>query len=891
MRRTIWSTVAMAVTVVAIGMAPAHAEPLDSSGPAPSPTAKVDKALRERVADGHKVRVNVTTRTRADLPDAVQAGEMVRELHRLPVVTMRVDEADLDELAAQPGVVSVAEDRPERATLAESVPLIGGDKTRAAGLTGAGGVVAVLDTGVATHHPFLAGRVTSEACFSPVDAGYGATSLCPDGTDQQEGTGSADSEAGPCASLDCDHGTHVAGIAAGNGQNVTDAPAAGVAPGASIFALQVFSRIDSEAYCGLDAAPCVLSFPSAQLSALEMVLDMKQSGMPVVAANMSLGGSTQYTAACQTDVRKPAIDALYAAGVATVVSAGNGGSATGVTAPACVSSAIAVGGTTKQDEISYFSNRGPLVDVLAPGSDIVSSVRDNGWENLSGTSMAAPHVTGAFAVLHQAFPTKTVAELETLLKSTGKPVTYSGTTTPRIQLDAAALSTQPGTPAGENAWKLATNGTDTAGANALTSVGGPTFAAADAPYSLSGAASFNGSTAFLKSRTSAVKTTQDYTVSAWVKINSAVEATAICQGTSKYQAFYLGYDATNKGWMFQTTTTNDDNNDWVTAEGGTGTGPVGTWAHLVATYKAPVSGVAGTGLMTLYQNGSYQGRATNLTPQYDANLPLTVGGCVNSATATTPYKAFPGKVADVHVYPYAMDAAQAGKASATVPTGWTAGMPEDEWKLSTSGTDTAGLNPFTLSGGASWTTAKPTGTTLTGSASFNGSTGLLKSKQAAVNTLGNYTVSAWVKINSAVAATAICQGTTQHQAFYIGYDPTNKGWMFQTTTTNETDTDWVTAEGDANSGPVGTWAHIVATYKAPVSGDSTSGLMSVYQNGVLQDSNHNMTPQYDSSLPLTIGGCVNSASSTAPYDAFPGNVADVHVFPRTLTATEVAALS
>ncbi|PWS52933.1 hypothetical protein DLE01_01770, partial [Streptomyces sp. FT05W] len=42
------------------------------------------------------------------------------------------------------------------------------------------------------------------------------------------------------------------------------------------------------------------------------------------------------------------------------------------------------------------------------------------------------------------------------------------------------------------------------------------------------------------------------------------------------------------------------------------------------------------------------------------------------------------------------------------------------------------------------------------------------------------------------------------------------------TTTNETDTDWVSVEGDANSGPVGTWAHIVATYKAPVSGDATS---------------------------------------------------------------------
>ena len=85
MIRTICSAVAMAVMVMVIGMAPAHAVPLDSSGPAPSPTAKVDKALRALVADGHKVRVNVTTRTRADLPKAVRAGEVVRGVRCGPV--------------------------------------------------------------------------------------------------------------------------------------------------------------------------------------------------------------------------------------------------------------------------------------------------------------------------------------------------------------------------------------------------------------------------------------------------------------------------------------------------------------------------------------------------------------------------------------------------------------------------------------------------------------------------------------------------------------------------------------------------------------------------------------------------------------------------------------
>lgn len=360
----------------------------------------------------------------------------------MPEVTLRVDRAGLDRLAAMSGVISVTEDRPLSPTLFESIPLIGADKTQALGLTGAGSVVAVLDTGVATRHPFLSGRVVHEACFSSTDPAEGASSLCPDGSGRQEGPGSADAGSGPCGAIpvQCDHGTHVAGIAAGNGRGVPGAPPGGVAPGADIFAVQVFSRIDSEATCG-GPEPCVIAFHSDVTAGLEKVLDLKESGMPLVAANLSLGGG-RFTAACDTEPEKPFVDALLTAGVATVVASGNNGFARAVSSPACISSAVAVGSTTKRDEVSPFSNRGPLLDVFAPGSGILSSSAqfgDWGWEAFSGTSMAAPHVAGAFAVLHQAYPRKNVAQLEALLKGTGKPITYGGITVPRIQLDAAAL--------------------------------------------------------------------------------------------------------------------------------------------------------------------------------------------------------------------------------------------------------------------------------------------------------------------------------------------------------------------------------------------------------------------------------------------------------------------
>ncbi|MFJ6838086.1 LamG-like jellyroll fold domain-containing protein [Streptomyces sp. NPDC091209] len=451
------------------------------------------------------------------------------------------------------------------------------------------------------------------------------------------------------------------------------------------------------------------------------------------------------------------------------------------------------------------------------------------------------------------------------------------------------LATGGDTP--DNEWEAAADGTDARGDNPFTPVGGATFGAAgpDAVNAPAGATRFDGSTGFLESDHTAVNTLADYTISTWVKLDSADNpATAICEGTSQHQAFYLGYDRGNQGWMFQTTTTDDENSAFPTAEGDANTGALGTWTHLLVTYTAPVDGDADTGVMSIYQNGSLMGTASNLTPQYDSSMPLTIGGCVNSPDATSPYNAFPGSVSDVQVYPYAVSASEAGALSVIMPTGWQNGMPEDEWKLAANGTDTAALNPLTPSGSATFGTDAPTGAA--GSVAFDGSTGFLKSEQSAVNTLGDYTVSTWVKINSALGTTAVCQGTTQHQAFYLSYDKPNKAWMFQTTTTNDENSDFPTAEGDANTAPIGTWTHLVAAFRAPVAGSSNTGNMALYQNGTLIGTATNLSPQYDSSLPLTVGGCVNSASATSPYLAFPGSVADVHVYPRTLSATEVGAL-
>ncbi|SEN74569.1 LamG-like jellyroll fold domain-containing protein [Actinacidiphila rubida] len=223
-------------------------------------------------------------------------------------------------------------------------------------------------------------------------------------------------------------------------------------------------------------------------------------------------------------------------------------------------------------------------------------------------------------------------------------------------------SGDPGGSTGEDEWKLTTDGSDTTGQNPATAYGAVTFSA-DAPASPTadgGSAAFDGSTGYLRTTTAAVNTLNDYTISLWVKLNDGSNTVnALCQGTTAHQALYIGYDSGNQGWAFQTTTTNDDNAQWPTAEGDFGSAELNTWTHLVATYTAPVAGDDSTGVMTLYVNGSLMGTDVNLTPQYDPNLPMTVGACRNTAVyGETPYTAFPGQVTDVHTYGFAMAADQ-----------------------------------------------------------------------------------------------------------------------------------------------------------------------------------------------------------------------------------------
>jgi subtilisin family serine protease len=377
-------------------------------------------------------------RVAARLPQGSRG--VLRRFTTLPYIVVEADAATRAALAASPDVVRVMDDAIARPTLAQSVPLIQGDQAWDAGYDGTGTVVAILDTGVDSSHPFLAGKVIDEACFSTTAAGT-SQSACPNGAAEQFGAGAAV----PCSISDCIHGTHVAGIATGNGPQAGQ-PFSGVAKGAHIVAVQVFSIVTDPGSCGF-VAPCAGAYTSDIIAGLEHVYDVA-GALNVVSANMSLGGAT-FTAPCDDDPAKPAIDNLRAIGVATVVAAGNSYSGNSLSTPACISSAISVGSTDKSNNVSVFSNVASFMSLFAPGDSINSSVPGGGYQVLSGTSMAAPHVTGAWAIMRQALPSASVDTILNAFQSTGLPITDNrlffgnGVTAPRISVFQALGSLVP----------------------------------------------------------------------------------------------------------------------------------------------------------------------------------------------------------------------------------------------------------------------------------------------------------------------------------------------------------------------------------------------------------------------------------------------------------------
>jgi subtilisin family serine protease len=369
----------------------------------------------------------------------------VAAIGNLPMATAVVTPEALAALRDDPNIALVVKDELRRPTLMDSVPLTGATTHIKAGFTGKGWTVAVVDSGIDRAHVAFKNALRSEGCFSTTvtSGGDSSQSLCKDGAPRVFGPGSAAN----CDVNDmpeCFHGTHVAGIVAGRPTTLTDGRVvAGMAPEAGLIIAKVFSKVTGEQACGQGVQKCMLTFDSDVIAALDWIY-AKRFKYKIAAVNMSLGGG-QFRDACDsTSPYTEIFQRLRDAGIAVVVAAGNESFTDSLDSPACVSSAISVSATDKTGKIDErYSNVSRLVTLAAPGSAILSAYPGNFFAASDGTSMAAPHVAGAFALLREEHPDATVTELVQLLQQRGKTITDSRTGTILKMIDLATI--QPGT--------------------------------------------------------------------------------------------------------------------------------------------------------------------------------------------------------------------------------------------------------------------------------------------------------------------------------------------------------------------------------------------------------------------------------------------------------------
>ncbi len=343
----------------------------------------------------------------------VKEGVQARYVFRLtPTVAADAPGQDVSELSDDPRIEYIWLDEPVHTCLDRSVPAVAVPAVWAAGYRGAGVKIAIVDTGIDRNHPDFAGRIVAGASF--VGGAY----------DDDNG-----------------HGTHVAGIAAGDG-SAENGKYQGVAPEASLYLAKVLDRDGSGSMSGV-------------MAGVEWAVDQE-----VQVINLSLGGSGSSDG---TDALSLTCNAAVARNIIVCVAAGNEGpGAETIGSPGAAADVITVGAVDRSDRVASFSSRGPTADgrvkpdICFPGTDIISAraagtsmgtpVNDR-YTAASGTSMATPHASGVAALLRQAVPMLTPLQAKLALMETaldlGQDKNTQGSGRARADLALAKAKGEP----------------------------------------------------------------------------------------------------------------------------------------------------------------------------------------------------------------------------------------------------------------------------------------------------------------------------------------------------------------------------------------------------------------------------------------------------------------
>jgi len=331
--------------------------------------------------------------------------KVIKAFHIIPAILIEIPSAAIggiqqasNAIQEHNKMIDMYADTMGSIALSDSIPQIQGEIPFNVGINGDDIRVCVIDTGVDDTHPDLP-TLVAEFDFVNNDA---------IADDAFQG-----------------HGTHVAGIVASN--NATDR---GVAPNVDLMAAKVISSAG-------------VYFNSNLISAIEWCVD---NNADVI--NMSLGSFALYTGTCDSNLDAIAANNAVNAGVVVMAATGNFGCSlsgcdNAITSPACASNVIAVGAVDKSDGITAYSNESFELDIVAPGTGILStSVGGSGFVRLTGTSMATPHVAGAAALVLQKFPAYTVQQVKDSLYNNSVDLGVAGydTTFGNGRLDVSFLN-------------------------------------------------------------------------------------------------------------------------------------------------------------------------------------------------------------------------------------------------------------------------------------------------------------------------------------------------------------------------------------------------------------------------------------------------------------------
>ncbi len=314
-------------------------------------------------AEVDQVKVLVSFKSKVDHDLIISArGKIKAELKNLPIAIVDIPRDSIIKLKKNKNIDFIEEDGVWSATMQNlpwGVDRIDADAVQSKGVTGKGIRVGVLDSGISPHEDL---SIAGGWNFINNTANYND---------------------------DFGHGTHVSGTIAAINNNLG---VVGVAPDVQIYALKV---LDSQG--------------NAKWSTIAKAIDWAITNKLQV-LNMSFGGNQG------SKTVEKALNKAYNSGMILIASSGNTGDTTNVFYPANYSSVIAVGATDQNNNIAAFSNRGTKIELVAPGVDIESTYPGNGYRVLSGTSMAAPHVTGVAALLWSIDPKLTNLQVREKLR-------------------------------------------------------------------------------------------------------------------------------------------------------------------------------------------------------------------------------------------------------------------------------------------------------------------------------------------------------------------------------------------------------------------------------------------------------------------------------------------